>query len=120
MVVDVAADGSSFFGKQHNPQNAAVGLRVPIMDVVEFLDRYQATKVDLMKLNIEGGEYPVLKRLIDSGRITAIQRLLVQFHVFYPQARRLRRTLKRQLSETHECVFDYPFVWECWQRRATR
>ena len=120
MAIDVAEEGSSFFGKPHAPRNnVSSGVRVPIMDVADFLDLHRIAAVDLMKLNIEGGEYPVLRRLIDTGRISTIHRLLVEFHAFYPQAHRLRRAIQRQLSKTHECVFDYPFFWECWQRRPT-
>jgi len=117
MAIDVAGLGSSFFTTPQNRQHSSAGVHVPTMDVVEFFDRNQVTAVDLMKLNIEGAEYPVVQRLIDSGRIQSIHRLLIQFHVFYPNARRLRRSLQQQLLRTHECLFDYPFVWECWQRR---
>lgn len=35
---------------------------------------------DVLKLDIEGAEYPVLAALIDSGRIGAARQLLVEFH----------------------------------------
>lgn len=81
-------------------------------DVLADLDR-----VDLMKLNIEGGEYAVLGRLIETGKIADVRYLQVQFHLFSPKSRRLYRRIARSLSRTHRLMWRYPFVWESWERK---
>jgi FkbM family methyltransferase len=73
--------------------------------------------VTLLKLNIEGLEYEVLESLLDAGRLTHIEHLLVQFHDFVPDAADRRERIRTGLSATHELRWDFPFVWEAWQRR---
>jgi FkbM family methyltransferase len=73
--------------------------------------------VDLMKVNIEGGEYDLLAKLIDTGLIGRVRDLQVQFHDFVPDAQRRMERLRERLAATHEPTFQYDFVWENWRRR---
>lgn len=41
-------------------------------------------RVDVLKMDIEGAEYPVIRDLIDSGAITRVGVLLVEFHHWMP------------------------------------
>jgi FkbM family methyltransferase len=76
-------------------------------------------KVDLLKLNIEGAEYPVLRRLIDSSRIRDINYLQIQFHdlIGEPDCAQQRRALIRSLRKTHRLQWRVPWVWESWERK---
>jgi FkbM family methyltransferase len=73
--------------------------------------------IDLMKMNIEGGEFGLLNDLIKSGKITSIDNLQIQFHDFAPNAKSERQKLHRKLSLTHSLTYNYPFVWENWRLR---
>jgi hypothetical protein len=73
--------------------------------------------IDLLKINIEGGEYSLLKRLIDSGKIMRCDTILVQYHEWIPRARRMRRKINANLAITHEVEWSYDFVWEKWKRK---
>lgn len=73
--------------------------------------------IDLMKMNIEGGEFGLLNDLINSGKITSIDNLQIQFHDFAPNAKSERLKLQRKLSLTHSLTYNYPFVWENWRLR---
>jgi FkbM family methyltransferase len=72
-------------------------------------------RVDLLKMNIEGGEYAVLEDLIEKGLIARFENLQLQFHTFAPNALARRKKLQKLLSKTHEMTFNYYFVWENWR-----
>jgi FkbM family methyltransferase len=75
-------------------------------------------QVDLLKVNIEGGEYALLEHLIATGRIDDIVYLQVQFHDFFPDAVARRANLRRRLALTHVEQWSFPFIWESWKRRS--
>ena len=93
-------------------------LRVPLRAAAAFVAEEEIARIDLMKINIEGGEFPLLQHLIDSGLVTAITDLQIQFHDFYPDAVRLRAALQDKLRQTHTQTYDYPFIWENWRRKT--
>jgi FkbM family methyltransferase len=70
--------------------------------------------IDLMKINVEGAEYPILNELISSGDITKIKNLQVQFHLFDGGGKLEYDSLFEKLSKTHELSWRFPFVWENW------
>jgi len=89
-----------------------------IRDVVAALDELDLTDVGLMKLNIEGGEYDLLERMIATDRLKSVDTFLIQFHEWLPRAHVRRRRIRKHLAQTHELAWDYPFVWEKWVKRA--
>jgi FkbM family methyltransferase len=80
----------------------------------EFIGK-KHTHIDLIKINIEGGEYALLDNLIKSGLIKNISNIQVQFHIFVPGAAKKRRRLQGLLSKTHELTYSYPWIWENWR-----
>lgn len=70
--------------------------------------------IDLMKINVEGAEYPILNELIKSGNISKIKNLQVQFHLFDNDKNNEYDNISKKLSETHELSWRFPFVWENW------
>lgn len=105
-------DGSSTQRKQDG-EAVEVTLR-RASDVV----RAAGGPVDLMKLNIEGDEYPALEDLIAEGQIAAIRHLVVQFHLIDENSRERYERIAAKLSATHDLVWRYPFVWERWDLRS--
>jgi FkbM family methyltransferase len=79
-------------------------------DVFEEFKKYQ--QIDLLKLNIEGAEYNVLNRLIDTGSIKRINYILVQFHKEYDDNYLKRNIILSELQKTHKVIFSYNYVWE--------
>jgi FkbM family methyltransferase len=92
--------------------------RVLIRDVAEWWQEAQPGHVAVAKINIEGGEYEVLPRLIDSGLIEEIDEVQVQFHDVVPNAKKRMNEILADLALSHEPTYRYPFVWENWRRRA--
>lgn len=112
----MAGPGSSTFGAE-----AAFGTcPVPIRDVAAVLSELGLERIDLLKVNIEGGEFDLLDRLVATGWLPRVQQLMVQFHEWHPKAYRRRRTIRRALRRSHREVWCYPWVWEFWRRAGDR
>jgi len=90
-------------------------INIKLRDINKFLAETKIKKIDLIKINIEGGEYPLLNRLISSRTIEICQNIQVQFHNFIPQAKSRRNKIREHLKRTHYLTYDYPFIWENWR-----
>ncbi len=90
---------------------------VSIVDIVTWLESNSIDNVDLIKLNIEGGEFALLERLLDAGLIGNFNNIQVQFHDTVPNALARMRAIQDRLSQTHTLTWQYEFVWENWQRK---
>lgn len=91
-------------------------IEIELRGVDGFFAELGREHVDLVKLNIEGAEYDLVARLIDTRLIERIGDLQVQFHDFVPNAERRRRELHAGLANTHHPTWSYDFVWENWRR----
>jgi hypothetical protein len=88
---------------------------VELCDVAEVLKPLCRTGIDLIKVNIEGGEYDLLDRMIETGIARACRDIQVQFHDWIPSAAERRKAIQEALSKTHTLTYEYPFVWENWR-----
>lgn len=114
--IRLADNASSVFGSGEASARDAGTEEIRLRDVAEVLQELGVTSIDLMKVNIEGGEYDLIERLIDTGLIRNIEHIQVQFHSFVPDAKRRRDQIRQRLRETHYCSYDYEFIWESWAR----
>jgi FkbM family methyltransferase len=115
LVMGVAGQGSSVCYADGPRQEVAM------RDISSFVSAKGITRIDLIKINIEGGEYSLLPRMIETGVIEMCEHLQVQFHEWIRPpggAHRARRRIQERLRLSHELSYDYPFVWEGWQRRV--
>lgn len=106
--IEVKGDGSSFV-HLHAPQRWA-----SIRCADRVFGELALDQIDLMKINIEGGEYDLLELLISSGWIRRIRFLQIQFHDFFPEAAMRREAIREKLSASHKEMWNYKFVWESW------
>lgn len=106
-----SADSSSMFGSG-GPEK-----RIHLVAVDDFLHKRRIDRIDLMKINIEGGEFDLLRKMIDTGIVERCCNLQIQFHRCCPDADDARNEIRNGLSLTHYLTYDYPFVWENWRRR---
>lgn len=75
-------------------------------------------QLDVLHMNIEGGEYAVFRSILANGLLPNIKTIIVQFH--YPdQYSAERDAIQTELGKTHRCVYNYAFVWERWDLRET-
>jgi FkbM family methyltransferase len=93
-------------------------VEVELLGVDQMFD--SLGQVDLMKVNIEGAEYDLLDRMLDTGLVERVRDLQVQFHDFVPDARRRMLAIREGLSVTHSPTYQFDFVWENWRLDASR
>lgn len=90
--------------------------KIQFEDALDFFNNKIFQNVDLMKINIEGGEYELLARLIETGLIKKIKNIQVQFHNYGPDDKMHMENICLELSKTHFATYQYKFVWENWVR----
>lgn len=90
-------------------------IRVASRDIFDIVTELKS--IELLELNIEGGEYEILERLLDGERVARIKILQIQFHNLSGDHDFKRAKIRLELSKTHEQVFNYDWVWERWIRK---
>lgn len=109
----LSSNESSFFrdvGSDH--------VKAQVRDIRSVWRELNLDRIDLIKVNIEGGEYPLIPRFIESGLINDINHLQIQFHDFVDDASAQRDEIRHLLSQTHTENWCHPFVWESWSRKT--
>lgn len=112
--IGMAENASSFA----SPHAKGAMQRVQVRSVVECIRDLGIDRIDLMKINIEGGEFDVVPAIIESGDIRKVQYLQVQFHNFVDHAAKRRAAIRTQLANTHTEMWNYDFVWESWKLKG--
>ncbi len=107
--IGISKDASSTFKKTAQIETAQ------IKSFENFFQTMQLTKIDLLKINIEGGEYPLLEQLLKTTTIQKIQNIQVQFHNFVPNYKKRYELIYSGLKKTHSLTYHYPFIWENWK-----
>lgn len=74
--------------------------------------------LDLMKLNIEGGEFGVLEDMLRHEGVKSVRNIQVQWHDVAPKAAARRNEIIRCLQGTHELTWDFGWVWQNWKIKA--
>ena len=109
--IRLSADGSSIFGVSKDCDE------IRIVDVKEWVDERTIAQIDLIKINIEGGEYELLDRLIEIHLIERIKNIQVQFHQVADTSLSEMRKIQKELSKTHKPTYQYEFIWENWTHK---
>lgn len=110
----IAQDGTSEF---ISADQQGQSLETQILDIAEIIHALGTDQIACLKLNIEGGEYEVLERLIQTGLIAQVRSLLIQFHRQPADYEARYQALQAQLALTHTHAWRYPMVWEKWLLR---
>lgn len=88
-----------------------------IIEASSFMSKFSPQKIDLAKINIEGGEYDLLPALMDCGAISCFNILQIQFHAYGRSEISARQEIVDRLAATHRVDWCYPFIWEQWSKR---
>jgi FkbM family methyltransferase len=115
--MSIAGMGSSVYSESPSERIAMEHVDIELRDVKEVFNELGLLEVALLKVNIEGGEYDFLSRLIACGLHTRCDCVRVQFHEWYTGSHRLRKRIVTELARTHDLEWSYPFVWESWRRK---
>jgi len=94
--------------------------KIKLTKFSSFISTHQIKEIDLIKINIEGGEYDLLEDILESGLVNKIGNLQIQFHRFVEGCKEKRDLIRNELSKTHSLTYDYEFIWENWKLDATK
>lgn len=108
-LMTVNGDRSSLFQSSTNQE------KIKLVSISNFISDNNIPQIDLMKINIEGGEYDLLEDLIASGLANKVKNIQVQFHDFIPNADIRMKAIQTELAKTHHLTYQYEFVWENWE-----
>ena len=108
--ISVNGDSSSTYDQQHSEMETIL-----CKDVVEFFNEQNIDSVDLMKINIEGGEYDLMEHIIKNGLHHKITNFQIQYHRFVPDCADRRNSISEALSKTHSRSWNYEWIWENWE-----
>jgi FkbM family methyltransferase len=108
--LNISGETTGMFGLGIN------GIDVVSVDISDlFTD--QVSYFDCLEINIEGGEYAVMDRLISTKKIVLCNTILIQFHNYGIEQELHRARIRYELNKTHLLIKDYPWVWERWDLR---
>lgn len=90
---------------------------IQLWSLETLLKNINEAEVDLMQINIEGEEYPLLENLINKDVIHNVKRIQIQFHTFVDDYENRRLKIREGLIKCgYKNVYNFPFVFECWEK----
>lgn len=94
----------------------SVNIKYKTMETL--LNNWGLDEVDLIQINIEGDEYPLLEDLLRTGIINKFKNIQIQFHYGIDNDVERREVIQNGLRDNgFEIKFNYPFVWESWYKK---
>jgi FkbM family methyltransferase len=110
-------DGFIFMSGDATSSNLAEGESVSVKfnSIDTILEKWSLDEVDLIQINIEGDEYPLLEHMLGTGSINKFKNVQVQFHLGIENDVERREKIRDGLTKNgFKNNFNYPFVWESW------
>lgn len=111
LYMSLDGDKSSLYGGDKNV------ISVNVKSMADVLADEGLCQVDLLKINIEGDEYPLLRHMLDDDLVKTFDNVQIQFHDFVMYADAQRKAITTRLHKTHDIQWCYDFVWESWRLR---
>jgi len=91
--------------------------KIKLINFVDFIKSEEIKNIDLIKINIEGGEYCLLDFILENNLQIQINNFQIQFHKIFDDCEIRRNIIREKLSKTHILTYDYTFVWENWEKK---
>lgn len=92
-------------------------INVKFKTIENIFNEFQIENIDLIQINIEGHEYPLLERMIQNNFINRLKNIQIQFHLGIEDDISRREDIQKNLIlNGFKNKFNYPFVWECWTK----
>jgi FkbM family methyltransferase len=110
-------DGFIFMSGDATSSNLVEGESVIVKfnSIDTILGKWGLDEVDLIQINIEGDEYPLLEHMLGTGSINKFKNIQVQFHLGIENDVERREKIRDGLTKNgFKNNFNYPFVWESW------
>lgn len=91
------------------------GVRARFFDIGSYLEMFG--DIDLLVMNVEGSEYELLPRILETDAIKRIKNLQIQFHDVADDSFDKMVAIRDDLARTHFLTYRFEFVMENWRRR---
>ena len=89
-----------------------------LIEACEWMNAQRVQHIDLMKINIEGGEYELLEHMLDRSLVSRGDNIQVLCHDITPDSEARMDSILRRIAETHGPTYQYRLVWENWKKNA--
>jgi FkbM family methyltransferase len=90
---------------------------VKFKTIEQIFKQFNIENIDLIQINIEGDEYSLLERMIQTKFINRFKNIQIQFHLGIEDDISRREDIQKNLIlNGFKNKFNYPFVWECWTK----
>jgi FkbM family methyltransferase len=112
-------DGFIFMSGDGTSSNLTSGesISVKFNTIDTILEKWGLNEVDLIQINIEGDEYPLLEHMLSTGSINKFKNVQIQFHLGIENDVARRDEIREGfIANGFKIKFDYPFVWESWMK----
>lgn len=109
VIINVDKTASSIFKKGNNKE------KIKLINIDDFIKDNNIKIIDLMKINIEGGEYDLLDFMLDNNIVYNIRNIQIQFHKFVPNAEARMRNIQTRLKQSHKLTYQHIFINENWE-----
>lgn len=97
--------------------NTGAGVGIEYNTMEKLLEEFEVDSVDLIQINIEGDEYPLLEDMLKTGMVNKFKNIQIQFHNGIDNDIERRNNIRRGLSDNGFTEkFNYEFVWESWTK----
>jgi FkbM family methyltransferase len=110
-------EGTIFINGDATSSNLTNGesIIVKFNTIEAVLEKWGLTEFDLIQINIEGDEYPLLENMLETGIVNIFKNIQIQFHLGVENDVERRDKIRNGLIlNGFKNNFDYPFVWESW------
>lgn len=90
-------------------------IEVEFIDFESIFEITNLKSIDLMQINIEGEEYPILEEFASKESIKKIRNIQIQYHTWIHNAHERRQNIQNDMTINFNKTYDYPFVFEGWK-----
>ena len=112
-------EGVIYLGDDSSSSNVETetAIKVELRTINSILREWGLKEVDLLQVNIEGDEYPVVAHMIETGDIDRFKNIQIQFHLGIEDATSKHEKICKDLeAREFKVKYSYPFVWEGWTK----
>jgi FkbM family methyltransferase len=90
-------------------------IEVNFIDFDSIFEVADFENIDLIQINIEGEEYPLLQKISSQENIKKLKNIQIQYHIWIEDAFVKRDNIQNEMSKNFNKTYDYPFVFEGWK-----
>lgn len=91
IAVDIYGDqGSTLYSDKQERLDRENPIKVKTYDIVDILSEFTEEDYVVLKLDVEGSEYDILQRLVDTNNLSKVKEYVIEWHdQFYPNRDRM-------------------------------